>query len=394
MKKRIALALVCSSALFLLTFTAPFTAQASSPNIYESMTGTHSGSMDGVAGSASSVGLTGNWVRVPGIKSGNDPVRAAVFTNTYNANLAFPTNSQLTLPASNTAAGTTSNIWSPFGSARALSSAISFDTDGTYFFSYLMYAPNDGFGNWGSAVAGLLNGLPSSNSDTSKSALYFGWTYTGAPMIKLGSANAPVWEGGNYGAIGSTSTSVATGNKSWFVVVRINTAATGNDSVRIKLFSPSGTIPTSDSGITWDATYSAAITGNWTHLAVQNEYNGLIDEIRGGLSYNGVAGLATAATLGAPSISGAVRKGNSSTIAVRVNAPGFVRFFINGKRIPGCLRVATTGSSPNFTASCSWKPSVQGTRTFSASFTPSDSTFLAANSTPAVYLISNRTNRR
>jgi hypothetical protein len=257
-----------------------------------------------------------------------------------------------------------------------------------------MYAPNDGYGNWGSAVAGLLNGLPSSNTDTSKSALYFGWTYTGAPMIKLGSANSPVWEGGNYGATGAVTTSVATGNKSWFVVVRINTAATGNDSVRIKLFSPSGTIPTTDSGITWDATYSTPITGNWTHLAVQTEYNGLIDEIRGGLSYNGVAGFASAATLGAPSIAGAIKKGNTSTISANVNAPGFVRFFINGKRIPGCLRVATSGTSPNFTASCTWKPSVQGTRTFSASFTPSDSTFLAANSAPTVYLISNRTNQR
>lgn len=394
MKKRISQALVWSSALFLLILNTPIQAQASSPNIYESMTGTHNGAMDGVAGSSNSVGLTGNWVRVPGQKSGSDPVRAAVFTNLYNSNLAFPTNSLLTVPASNTAAGTTANIWSPFGSARALTSSISFDSEGTYYFSYLMYAPNDGSGNWGSAVAGLLNGLPANNADTSKSALYFGWTYTGAPMIKLASANLPVWEGGNYGAIGSATTSVATGNKSWFVVVRINTVATGNDSVRIKLYSPSGTIPTSDSGITWDATYSAAITGNWTHLAVQTEFNGLIDEIRGGLSYNGIAGFASAATLGAPSISGVVRKGIASTISVNVNAPGSVRFFVNSKRIPGCLKVATSGTSPNFTASCTWKPAAQGARTLSASFTPSDSTFLAANSGTTVYQITNRTNKR
>jgi hypothetical protein len=394
MKKRIPLALVCSCALFLFAFNAPVTAQASSPNIYESMTGTNNGAMDGVAGSANSIGLTGNWVRVPGRKSGSDPVRAAVFTNRYNSSLAFPTNSLLTVPASNTAAGNTSNIWSPFGSARSLTSPISFDSEGTYYFSYLMFAPNDGYGNWGSAVAGLLNGMPTTNADTSKSALYFGWTYTGAPIIKLGSANLPVWEGGNYGAIGAATTSVATGNKSWFVVVKINTAATGNDSVRIKLFSPSGTIPTSDSGITWDATYSAAITGNWTHLAVQTEYNGLIDEIRGGLSYNGIVGFASAATLGAPSISGPVRKGIASTISVSVNGPGFVRFFVNSKRIPGCLKVATSGTSPNFTASCTWKPSTRGARTFSASFAPSDSTFLVANSGSTVYQISSRTNTR
>lgn len=394
MRVRISRALVWVTALFLVAIIAPLRAEASTPFVYEAITGTHGGSMDGVAGSSNSVGLTGNWLRVPGIKSGTDPVRASRFTNSYNANLSFPTNSLLAVPASNTAAGTTTNVWSPFGSARALTTPISFDTDGTIFFSYLMYAPNDGSGNWGSAVAGLLNGMPANNTDTSKSALYFGWTYTGAPIIKLASANLPVWEGGNYGAVGATTTSVATGNRSWFVVVRINTAATGNDSVRIKLFNPSNSLPTNQTDITWDATYSTPITGNWTHLAVQSEYNGLIDEIRGGLSYNGVAGLATAATVGTPASSGAIRKGSTSTISVSVNAPGFVRFFVNGKRIPGCLRIATTGTSPNFTASCNWKPPIQGARTLTASFTPSDSAFLAANSDPAVLSISRRTNQR
>jgi hypothetical protein len=393
-KKSFSWILIWASTLFIVAFNSPVQAHASSPNIYESMTGTNSTSMDGVAGSSNSTGLTGNWVRVPGIKSGNDPVRASVFTNAYNSSLAFPTNSLLTVPASNTAAGTTSNTWSPFGSARAITSPISFDSDGTYFFSFLMLAPVDGSNNWGSAVVGLLNGLPASNTDTSKNALYFGWTYTGAPMIKLASANLPVWENGNYGAIGSSTTPVATGNKSWFVIVKITTAATGNDSVRIKLFSPSGTIPTTDSGITWDATYSTPITGSWGHLAVQGEYNGLIDEIRGGLSYNGVAGLATAATVGAPSISSDLKKGSTSAISVSVDAPGFVRFFVDGKRIPSCLKIATTGTSPNFTASCNWKPSVRGAKTFTASFTPADATTLAATSAARMYLISNRTNSR
>lgn len=358
------------------------------------MSGTNGTSLSGVAGSPNSLGLTGNWVRVPGIKSGSDAVRAIVLTNTYNSNLAFPTNSSLTVPSSNTAAGTTTNVWSPFGSARALTSPISFDADNTYYFSFLMLAPVDGSSNWGSAVMGLLNGLPATNTDTSKSAMYFGWTYIGAPIIKIASANLPVWENANYGATGAASTPTATGSKSWFVIVRINTAATGNDTIRIKLFSPSGTIPTSDSSITWDATYSTPITGSWTHLAVQTEYNGLIDEIRGGLSYNGVAGFSSPATLASPSISGSVRKGASSTITVNVNAPGFVRFFVDGKRIPNCQNVATSGSAPNFTASCTWKPAIQGLRAVSASFTPSDLNFLAAVSSPATYLISNRTNRR
>ena len=368
--------------------------QAASPNIYEAMSGTNSTSMNSVAGSSDSIGLTGNWIKVNGVKSGSDPVRASVFINSYNANLAFPTNSSLTVPANNTAAGTTSNTWSPFGSARALTSPISFDADGTYYFSYLMYAPTDGGGNWGSAVAGLLTGIPANNTDTSKSALYFGWTYQGTAIIKKASANLPVWENGNYGAVGAASTPAATGNKSWFVVVKISTAATGNDSVRIKMFSPSGTIPTTDSSISWDATYSTPITGSWSHLAVQGEYNGLIDEIRGALSYNAVAGLASAAIMGTPSSSGELVKGISSTISVSVDSPGFVRFFMDGKRIPGCLKISTSGTSPNFTATCTWKPSMRGSRKFTASFTPSDANSLAANSTATTYFISSRTNRR
>ena len=392
--KRISWLLIWCSSLFLFTFNTTSPSQASSPNIYESMTGANSTSLDGVAGSSNSVGLSGNWVKVNGIKSGTDPVRASVFTNSYNSNLAFPTNSSLTLPANNTAAGTAANVWSPFGSARALSSPISFDADGTYYFSFLMYAPVDGFGNWGSAVAGLLTGIPANNTDTSKSALYFGWTYQGAAIIKIASANLPVWQNGNYGAVGAASTPVATGNKSWFVVVKITTAATGNDSVKIKMFSPSGTIPTSDSGITWDATYSTPITGNWSHLAVQGEYNGLIDEIRGALTYNAVAGFASVATMGSLTTSGQLKKGISSNISVSVDAPGFVRFFIDGKRIPGCQKISTTGTSPNFTATCNWRPSLRGSRTFTASFTPSDANTLAANSGPAVHFITNRSNLR
>ena len=393
MKTR-SLAILLLGALTLTPFLGSIAAQASSPFIYESMSGTNSTSLSGVAGSSNSVGLSGNWVRVPGIKSGSDPVRAAVLTNTYNSNLAFPTNSSLTLPASNTAAGTTANVWSPFGSARSLTSPISFDADNNYYFSFLMLAPLDGSSNWGSAVMGLLNGLPASNTDTSKNAIYFGWTYTGTPIIKIASANLPVWENANYGATGATSTPTATGSKSWFVLAKITTTATGNDSIKIKLFSPSGTIPTSDASITWDATYSTPITGNWTHLAVQTEYNGLIDEIRGGLSYNGVAGFSSPATLGVPSISGSLRKGVSSTITVSVNAPGFVRFFVDGKRIANCLNVATSGTSPNFTASCNWNPATQGVRTVSASFAPSDSTFLAATSSRISYLVTNRTSKR
>jgi hypothetical protein len=394
MNRRLTQLLTWVISVLLISIVSPLESHAATPTIYESMSSTDGATMNAVAGSSDSLGLSGNWLRVPGLKSGTGSFGASIYKSGYNSQLAFPTNSTLTLPASNTAAGTTSNSWTVFGSARSIATPISFDAASTFYFSFLMYAPDDGWGNWGSAVAGLIDALPTSNSDTTKKSLYFGRTYGGTAIIKLASANLPVWEAGGTAVNGPSVNSTAPGNKSWFVIVKITSAASGNDSVQIKLFSPSGTIPTTESGITWDATLSTPITGTWGYLAVQTEYNGLIDEIRGGISYNGVAGFSSPATLGAPSISGSVQKGVSSTITVGVNAPGFVRFFVDGKRIPNCQNVATSGSSPNFSASCTWKPATQGTRIVSASFTPSDLNFLAAVSSPAIYFISNRTNRR
>jgi hypothetical protein len=68
------------------------------------------------------------------------------------------------------------------------------------------------------------------------------------------------------------------------------------------------------------------------------------------------------------------------TISIASNVAGKARFFVNGKRIPACLARPTTGSYPNFIVTCSWKPPVTGRHNVSASFTPTDNTFSAANS--------------
>ena len=45
-----------------------------------------------------------------------------------------------------------------------------------------------------------------------------------------------------------------------------------------------------------------------------------------------------------------------NTIQVTLSSDGWVRFFANGKQIPGCINLASTSSI----ASCIWKPSVRG----------------------------------
>jgi hypothetical protein len=99
-------------------------------------------------------------------------------------------------------------------------------------------------------------------------------------------------------------------------------------------------------------------------------------------------------TIGAPTFSASTVKGVTVTISITSNVAGRARFFVNGKKIPACLSRATTGSYPNFTVTCTWKPPVTGRQNVSASFTPSDNTFSATNSPTTVTWVSKRSTRR
>ncbi len=100
------------------------------------------------------------------------------------------------------------------------------------------------------------------------------------------------------------------------------------------------------------------------------------------------------ATVSAPTVSGTINKGISTTITVTLNTAGKVRFFLGGKRISNCLAKSTTGSYPNFSATCSWKPSVTGKQSLTASITPTDSSFSAATSASTLVQVTRRANQR
>jgi hypothetical protein len=99
-------------------------------------------------------------------------------------------------------------------------------------------------------------------------------------------------------------------------------------------------------------------------------------------------------TIGAPSFSGAASKGSVITITVTTNAAGKVRFFVSGKRISNCLARSTTGSSPSFTATCSWKPPVTGRQSLTARITPTNSSFTTATSETTSIWVVRRSNSR
>jgi hypothetical protein len=98
--------------------------------------------------------------------------------------------------------------------------------------------------------------------------------------------------------------------------------------------------------------------------------------------------------LGAPSVAGAAVKGVRTDLVVTSNAPGKVRFFVDGKRIANCLAITTAGSYPNYTATCRWNPAVTGRRTLVASIAPSDSSFSPVSSPSSIFWVQKRSTTR
>ena len=84
----------------------------------------------------------------------------------------------------------------------------------------------------------------------------------------------------------------------------------------------------------------------------------------------------------------------STTITVVGDVPGKVQFFVNGKRIPSCKAVSTTGSAPTTTALCTWKPAVQGVHSIWAKITPTNSGLTPATSARLTVTVSKRATQR
>jgi hypothetical protein len=101
-----------------------------------------------------------------------------------------------------------------------------------------------------------------------------------------------------------------------------------------------------------------------------------------------------ASTTSPPTVVGNAYKGIQITITVTVNAPGSVRFYLAGKRIPACLARPTSGTYPNYTATCQWKPPVIGFQNLTAELTPTDNTFSRSTSAVGSFWVIRRTTTR
>ena len=99
-------------------------------------------------------------------------------------------------------------------------------------------------------------------------------------------------------------------------------------------------------------------------------------------------------TIATPTISGSARKGTAITISVTSDTSGKVRFYLNGKRIAGCVSQATTGSSPTYTATCSWRPTIQGHQKITAQLVTAVQGASSPTSAPLTVFVGRRTTLR
>lgn len=103
---------------------------------------------------------------------------------------------------------------------------------------------------------------------------------------------------------------------------------------------------------------------------------------------------AIAAGLDAPTFSGELNKGLWESVTVTLNIAGKLKFYFDGKIIPTCKSVSQTGSSPVFTATCTWKPTVTGKHYIYAVLTPTDASVARSTSAKTLLSIVRRVNTR
>lgn len=105
----------------------------------------------------------------------------------------------------------------------------------------------------------------------------------------------------------------------------------------------------------------------------------------------------TSATFNSLQIAGNSNRATFGTVvAINANiaATSRVTFFAGGKRIPKCISLVTSGSAPNITVTCNWKPPRRGSVQVIARAVPIDSALSSSISAPINFLVANRTTKR
>ena len=319
-----------------ITLTAVWTLDL---RAYESFDGSGS-SVTGFAGGTGNTGFTGSWLAVNSKSVLGASPTALSRIDPPSDMRNYPAGVGLSLSSTNKVIGTNGGSPIFLQNARQLSNAISMDSNQTRYVSFLSAdAYNDT-----QLMVGLMTGLPSTNADTSKSTLLFGYGHDagaqGQFAIDYGPANWSAACPSNSTTACSSSpsysatTSLSGGypgrttsngvNYPYFVLAKITATASGNDQIQLKAFTYGSSIPQDDSSISWDVSFSSAISGSFTHLTLQISGAGYVymDEIRLGSTYASVVNPVTtkAVTLNANYVGGTNSSQTVSTgVATRIS---------------------------------------------------------------------------
>lgn len=193
---------------------------------------------------------------------------------------------------------------------------------------------------------------------------------------------------GIQGAVGSNQSDGASGGMGGVTTPSSNrtSSITGTSVEYSKI---SGYVP-------WEDGRSTSGTKTYGSGGSPNYGYGVDPTVGGGSGASGVVIIryTLVPTVSAPSTDGPVIKGITESATVTANLSGKVRFFFDGKRIPNCLAVPTTGIAPNLVAICTWKPAVSGSKLVYATFTPTDGTSGTLTTSKVALQVLRRANTR
>ncbi len=260
-------------------------------------------------GGANSKGFSDRWTHVSTVKTGTSVVQGTSLPLPYlgtSSREQYPLGVGLNVETSTSPKALTH----PSGGAEAqisrpLTNQISMASSQTLYMSFLV---NDSTAQWDAQhMFGFMTGLPGNTSDNTGRSLLFGFVHSAGPQgqygIDYGPANVMAYcseastpncgatkASPSYSAV-STLSGGWTGNTDGYsnmVLVKIVTAIGSNDNFYLKVFKPTDRVPSTDSGIVWDATYSADLSDNFQRLTYQGSATSYatMDEVRLGTTYN------------------------------------------------------------------------------------------------------------
>ena len=185
-------------------------------------------------------GWSGGWYSDTGLS--NSPTVFGVTDYTWNLP-ALPSGSYQMLDKKSV---DTTGSGSAYA-GRGLSTGIDFDSDGTYYLSYTMDTVS-GIGQELDLFAG---------SSEILSVQYLG----GGNTLRMTTTNSS-----------NSGTKGATAGNDWFVVVKLETSAAGDDIARLSVFEAGDTVPATESG--WDVSHNGGtITGTVDQIAQWKYFN-------------------------------------------------------------------------------------------------------------------------